>query len=427
MSRARREGTLGLSILGGMGLLLLVTSTWRTAAPPQTYAIRADFITAPGIDRGTAVRYEGKQVGAVADIKLSTTGVQAVLAISDFSSAIPNNAVAEIRQVGFSAPVIELTASGTAAGSVDRQCTAQVANCNRLSGRDGASFVKSLQRTIDLFERYQSPQLYTGLKETLDGASRATADVSRLSQQFGALPQEIRAELRSLSQSAASLSQSIALTAQNAGGAISQVGNTADSLAQGTAQFNAAADRLGQEADRATITSNEYGQLARSLDRLVGQNRRSLQTTLAEFNALSTGLRRTVNTLRPAIAQLETQLDPQQQEQLIGNLEKTMAQAEATTANLRDFSNSLNNNAALGSLQQTIAATRISLASAEKLIAEWGPLLANPEFRRRIKTLVQDLGQFSSTGATLEEQIRLEKSLIPAQRQLPAITPNADR
>jgi phospholipid/cholesterol/gamma-HCH transport system substrate-binding protein len=445
MSRAVREGSVGLMLLAGVGIFIAATLWLRGFTPgSQKYNIMAKFSEAAGIQQGGAVRFRGIRVGKIADIKPNANGVDVLLEISDPTLKIPRNSVAEVSQTGLiGEPVIEIVPQGVVANlspdlakAVDTNCDGNQIVCNNaeMSGRAGASFNELLRRATALVNRYESPELYNSLKKTLDNASQAAADISTLSRKFGDLPESLKKELASLSASANGLTQSLDVTIRNANGVLAKVGTATDKISATTDKFGVTADRIGRTADAATLTAASFGstaadvsRLSKSVEALVTENRQTFNTTLTNFSALSVDLRKTINSLDPTIAKLNTTVAKVNSEGLVSNLEGVLANANKTAANLRDITGSFNNLQTLSSLKETLDSARVTFQNVQKITADLDDITGDPTIRNNIKKLINGLGQLVSTGETLEQQIRLANELEPVQRNLAQSTAELGR
>jgi phospholipid/cholesterol/gamma-HCH transport system substrate-binding protein len=438
MSRAVREGSVGLMLLAGAGLFV-ATSLWLRGFAPgsQKYNIVAKFSEAAGIQQGGAVRFRGIRVGKIADIKPNANGVEVLLEITDPNLKIPSNSVAEVSQTGLiGEPVVEIMPQGEVANFSPDLAKALDSNCDKnqivchnseMSGRAGASFNELLRRTTALVNRYESPEIFNGLKKTLDNSSQAAADISALSKKFGDLPVSVRKELATIASSANSLTQSLDTTVKSANGVVLKAGRATDRIAATTDRFAVTADRISKTADNASTTAADFSKLARSVDALVAENRQTFNTTLGNFNALSVDLRRTVNGLEPTISKLNSTVSKIDSDGLVKNLEATLANANKTVANLQKATASFGDPKTLLALQETLDSARVTFQNAQKITADLDELTGDPQFRNSVKKLVNGLGQLVSSGETLEQQIRLAQELEPVYRNLKESTVELDR
>jgi phospholipid/cholesterol/gamma-HCH transport system substrate-binding protein len=432
MSRAVREGSVGLMILGGLALLF-GTSMWLRGTLPgadnSKYTILAHFDEAAGIQEGGTVRYRGIRVGKIAKIRtdVPNVGVEVALDITEPTVKIPRNAIAEVSQTGLiGEPVIELTTpdkltnASTLAKATEANCDQNQIVCDKaiIKGQAGASFNELLRRTTALVNRYESPEIYNGLKKTLDNASIAAAEIASLSKRFGDLPDSLKKELAVISTSANNLTQSLDSTVKNANGVVTKVGAATDKIAATTDRFGVTADRISKTADNASTTATDLSKLARSVDALVTENRQTFSSTLGNFNALSVDLRRTVNSLEPTIAKLNDTTTRLNSEKLVKDLEAILANANKASANLRDVTASLNDSRTISSLRETLDSARATFQNAQKITADLDELTGDPVFINNIKKLVNGLGNLVDAGDTIERQIRFARELAPVNQTL---------
>jgi phospholipid/cholesterol/gamma-HCH transport system substrate-binding protein len=296
-----------------------------------------------------------------------------------------------------------------------------------MSGRSGASFNELLRRTTALVNRYESPEIFNGLKKTLDNSSQAAADISLLSRKFSELPDSVKKELANISTSANGLTRSLDTTVKSANGVVLKVGTATDKIAATTDRFGVTADRISKTADNASTTAADFSKLAKSVDALVTENRQTFKTTLGNFNALSVDLKRTVNTLQPTLVKLNSTVAKVDSDGLVKNLEATLANANKTVANLQKATAAFGDPKTLATLQQTLDSARITFQNAQKITADLDDLTGDPQFRGSIKKLVNGLGQLVSSGETLEQQIRLAQDLEPVNRNLQKSTAELNR
>jgi phospholipid/cholesterol/gamma-HCH transport system substrate-binding protein len=448
-----REGSVGLMLIAGLGIFIAAALWLRGIGPgSQKYTIMAQFAEAAGIQQGGAVRFRGIRVGKIAAIKPNENGVEVELEITDPNLKIPRNSIAEVSQTGLiGEPVIEImpqekvTLGKDLASAVDSNCDTNTIVCNnaQMPGRSGASFNELLRRATALVNRYESPEIVDGLKKTLANASQAAADISILSKKFGDLPDSIKKELSTVSASANTVTKSLDTTVKNADLAITKVGKATDTITVTANKFGATADKFGTTADQVSKTANgvnttaeDYSKLAKSVDSLIAENRQTFKTTLVSFNALSVDLRKTVNSLDPTIAKLNTTVSKIDSDALAKDLKGVLANANKTTENLRDISGSLNNPTTLEDLRKTLNAARGTFENVQKITSDLDEFTGDPNFRNNIKKLVNGLGQLVSSGETLEQQIKLAQDLEPINQNLAvssaeltrayAISPNLD-
>jgi phospholipid/cholesterol/gamma-HCH transport system substrate-binding protein len=432
MSRAVREGSVGLMILGGLALLF-GTSMWLKGTLPgadsSRYTILAHFDEAAGIQEGGTVRYRGIRVGKIAKIRTDVpgVGVEVALDITEPTVKIPRSAIAEVSQTGLiGEPVIELTTpdklanAATLAKANESNCDKNQIVCDQavIKGQAGASFNELLRRTTALVNRYESPEIYNGLKKTLDNASLAAAEIASLSKRFGDLPDTLKKELAAISTSANNLTQSLDGTVKNANGVVTKVGAATDKIAATTDRFGVTADRISKTADNASTTAADLSKLAKSVDALVTENRQTFSSTLGNFNALSVDLRRTVNSLEPTIAKLNDTTTRLNSEKLVKDLEGTLANANKAAANLQTLTASLNDSKTLSNLRETLDSARATFQNAQKITADLDELTGDPVFINNIKKLVNGLGNLVDAGDTIERQIRLARELEPVNIKL---------
>ncbi|MEB3293326.1 MAG: MlaD family protein [Synechococcales bacterium] len=380
-SRMVREGSVGLLILGSLGLfggLML----WLQGLNPanRSFSVIVDFASVSGIQVGSPVRYQGVPVGRVTEIRPSAKGVEVKVSIAPADLIIPKGAEVSINQASFlgessvdiTSPKSDVTMA-IAAKPLDGNCDKATILCDgsRLSGQPGISTEELIRSTIEFTRTYSHPEFVTNLNQLTRNSSLAAGEIAKLSREM----------------------RSVAKTAQQE---LSTVSRTANVTAE---NFAGTARALSSTADKASLTLTE-------VNGLLINNRGTLVTTLDNLNATSGSLRATMTKLSPA-------LDRVTSGQLIQNLETLSANAALASANLKDASKALNNPANLVLLQQTLDSARATFQNTQKLTSDLDELVGDPKLRNNLRNLINGLSGLVSSTNQLQQQAQVAQVLEP--------------
>jgi phospholipid/cholesterol/gamma-HCH transport system substrate-binding protein len=418
-SRAVREGSVGLMLIAGLGIFGAIFLWLRGLTPgSQNYSVVAQFAEAPGLQTGAAVRFRGIRVGKVTKVEPGANGVEAVMEMDNPNLIVPKDVVVEVSQTGLiGEPVVEITPrSGTAinastvAKPLDSKCDRNLILCNnsKVNGRVGANLNELISKVSKLVDAFNSPEIVRNLNSTLVKTGTAAEDFSRLSKNlnkltndFSTLPKSVESGLNNLSAKANVLTGSIDRTS-------TKFGQTAD-------KFNVTAAEL-------TATAAEYKKLAASVNSLVVENRKTFASTLNNFDKLSVDLRKTVNSVNPSIAKLNTTVSKINSDKLAKDLESLVSNANQTSINLKNITSNLNDPKTVILLQQTLDSARSTFQNTQKITADLDDLTGSPEFRSNLRNLVNGLGKLVSSTEQLEQQAKLAQTIEPLGKSLDLIS-----
>ncbi len=393
-SRIVREGSVGLFILLGVGLLGVIILWLRGLQPGvRSYEVVVEFVNTGGTAVGSPVRFRGVNVGKVTAVKPGPNGVAVTAEITPSTVLIPRNTVIEANQSGFVGEVFvdftprtNLPPAAIASDLLpfEPNCNPDLILCNgdRLPGRIGISYDALIRSTIRLSEVLGNPEL-------IGNVNRATRNTAIAAGSVDQLAKQTRKELATFSQSANSVT-----------GAANQVNRLAANSGQTVTQ-------VSQDVSQAT---NRIGNAADQVSSLVQTNRGTLITTLNDLSQTSRELRVATRSLAPALNRIG-------QGELIQNLETLSANAAQATANLRDFSGAFNNPTNLLVLQQTLDSARVTFQNTQKVTTDLDELTGDPAFRKNLLDLVNGLSKLVSSTQDLEQQVQTAQTLppIPAQ------------
>jgi phospholipid/cholesterol/gamma-HCH transport system substrate-binding protein len=414
-SRAVREGSVGLMLIAGLGVFGAIFLWLRGLTPgSQNYSAIVQFDRAPGLQTGAVVRFRGIRVGKVTKIEPGVNGVEAVMEMDNPNLIVPKDVSVTVSQTGLiGEPVVEITPRSTStlnpntiAKPLDSKCDPNLILCNnaKIDGRVGSSLNELIEKATKLIEVYNNPEVVRNLNNTLIKTGTAAEDFSRLSKNlnkvtndFSGLPKSVETGLNNLSAKANVLTGSIDRTS-------TKFGQTAD-------KFNVTAAEL-------TATAAEYKKLATSVNSLVVENRKTFASTLDNFDKLSVDLRKTVNSVNPSIAKLNTTVSKINSDKLAKDLESVVSNANQTSLNLKNITSNLNDPKTVLLLQQTLDSARSTFQNTQKITADLDDLTGSPEFRSNLRNLVNGLGKLVSSTEQLEQQAKLAQTIEPLSKSL---------
>lgn len=394
--RVLQEGSVGLLILGGVGLLTGLTLWLQgTVWGKKTYSIVVEFPSVSGMQLGAAVRYRGVQVGRITEIQPATNGVDVTLEIAEPNLVIPRNVRIEANQSGFVGETsVDITPQQLLAESVQendpraQDCNSIEILCNgsRVDGNVGVSFEELLRSSQQLADVLSDPtfnnnvnSLFKQVETVTKQAGTALTGVSQLTKDLSGLTGRVQTELGTVSTTAASVS--------------SAADQIRVSTAQLTDQFGSSGTQVTNQLNR---TATQASQLFTNLDNLLTTNRSTVVTLLDNLNQTSNDLRVTVRGLQPIVGKVE-------QGKLLENLEQLSANAAAASANLRDLTTVANNPITLLVLQQTLDSARATFQNAQKITSDLDELTGDPAFRSNLRNLVNGLGNLVSSTEQLQQ------------------------
>ncbi len=392
-SRTVREGSVGLLILLGLGLLGgFILWLQGMQLNKRSYTATVSFANVGGMQDGADVRYRGVNVGSIVAIKPGANGVDVEMEISPADIIIPRNAVIEANQSGLISevsiditPQTQLSPQLVVAQPLDENCDRNLIICDgsRLQGQIGISLDALIRSSTNFATIYGNPKLYANLNTAVNNAARAASEVTQLTRELEVLSKSTRQQLGTFSTAATSVEQAANEISTSSRKTLNQFGTTASQLNATTANVN---------------------RLVNNVDSLVTTNRSTLVTTLNNLNRASEQLQGTFGELSPTLNRLN-------QGQLVQNLETLSANAAEASANLRNASNALNDPNNILVLQQTLDSARVTFANAQKITSDLDELTGDPQFRQNVREIVDGLSGLVSTTQQLEQQVQVTESL----------------
>ncbi len=388
-SRTVREGSVGLLILLGVGLLGgFILWLKGVQLNKRSYKATITFSNVGGIQDGASVRYRGVNIGNVVAIRPGANGVEVEIEISPADIIIPRNAVVEANQSGLISEVsIDITPQNqlapqlVVAKPLDENCDRNLIICDgsQLQGQIGISLDALIRSSTNFATIYGNPELYANLNTAVNNAAKAASQVTQLTRELEVLSKSTRQQLGTFSTAATSVQQAANEISASSSKTITQFGTTAERLNTTTANVN---------------------RLVNNVDSLVTTNRSTLVTTLDNLNQASEQLQVTFKDISPTLNRFN-------QGQLIQNLETLSANAAEASTNLRNASEALNDPNNILVLQQTLDSARVTFANAQKITSDLDELTGDPQFRQNVREIVDGLSGLVSSAQQLEQQVQV--------------------
>ncbi|MBK4732870.1 MCE family protein [Oxynema sp. CENA135] len=435
-SRTLREGSVGLLILGALGLFGgIVLWLKGVTLGPQSYRILVEFANVVGMQEGASVRYRGVKVGRISSIQPGTNGVEVELTISPPDLVMPSEVLIEANQGGLiGETVVDITPlkpvptrSANAPKPLDAQCNSDEIVCarDRLKGQIGVSFDELVRGSIRFTRLFSDPAFFNNLNSLVQNTTAASAEVTQLTRQINVLSQSVQKELTAVSSSTNQSALAIATAARQIGNAAGEFGSIADEIGTSVGeiggaarQFGAIADDIGTSANRLNLTTVEVYRLVSNVNSLVASNRGTLVSTLNNLNQTSEQVRQTIAAIAPTLANVEGQIGGGNFGTLFDNLNtlannaaEVSANAAEASAALREFSSAVGTPTNLLLLQQTLDSARATFQNAQKITSDLDELTGDPTLRENIRNLIESLSDLLSSTQHLEQQTLLAQSL----------------
>lgn len=400
-SRAIREGSVGLFALVGLLVFGGITIWLRGGGwGEKNYQFTVSFPTVDGMQIGAPVRYRGVAVGKIVGLKPSTNKVEATIEISSANLQIPQNVRVQTNRYGLigdaSVDILPLTKLPPEVAQIsplgdDCDSTLIICQDDRLTGENAPDIFASM---IELAEVYSDQAFVNNLNSATKNASVAAASLAKLTDDAAIV-------LRSAQKDISTVTQSATKTATDA------------------SRFIGNADRVvTANGTKITKTVDETSQLVSNLNLLIGSNRAKLVQTIDQINTATSELNKLAINMNTAVGRVNQTLEQTDTQTIVQNLETLTANAAEASSNLRALSNNLNDPTTLVTLQQTLDSARVTFANTQKLTSDLDQLLGDPQLRENIRILINGMSNLVSSADTLDEQIRIAKSLELVQQNL---------
>ncbi|MBW4467848.1 MAG: MCE family protein [Pegethrix bostrychoides GSE-TBD4-15B] len=378
-SRTVREGSVGLLILLGFGVLGGLYIWLQRLNPGQrSFQTTIRFPNIEGMQIGAPVRYRGVVAGRITAIRVSANYAEVDVRITPATVIIPKDITIESKQSGLVGetfiditPNQELPEAALAQKPLAASCDESLIVCNGsyLQGSASITFTELLSSMIRFTDLFSSPEFFGNVQTLTKNFAAAAEGVDTLSGEVTVLSKSVRGELSTLSGSARQSSESI-----------------------------------GRAADQISVTANQFGLTAGELQGLIAENRSTLVRTLDDIDQTVLGVQSIVSALSPAFEDGE----------FAHNLQALSTNAAEASANLRNFSTAVGSSENLLLLQQTLDSARSTFQNAQKITADLDELTGDPNFRQNIQRLVNGLGGLVSSAEDLRQQTQMAQLLAPA-------------
>lgn len=400
-SRAIREGSVGLFALLGLIVFGGITIWLRGGGwGEKNYQFTASFPMVDGMQIGAPVRFRGVTVGKIVGLQPSSNKVEATIEISSESLQIPKNVIVQTNRYGLIGdasvdiiPLAKLPPEVAQFSPLSEDCDPKLVICNgdRLTGENAPDIFASM---IQLAEVYSDQDFIDNLNSATKNASVAAARLAKLTDDAGIV-------LRSAQKDISTVTQSATKTTTDA----SRFINDADRI-------------LTANQTKVIKTVDQTSQLVSNLNLLIGANRAKLVQTVDQINTATSELNKLAVNMNTAVGRVNQTLDQADTQTIVQNLQTLTANAAAASSNLRALSNNLNDPTTLVTLQQTLDSARVTFANTQKLTSDLDELIGDPKLRENIRILINGMSNLVSSADTLDEQIRIAKSLELAQQNL---------
>jgi phospholipid/cholesterol/gamma-HCH transport system substrate-binding protein len=411
-SRAVREGSVGLLLLLGFGIIVGSIAWLRGANLGGTYSLAVELPDALGLDAGSPVKYRGVKVGRVRSLSPQVNGVIAKIEIAPASLTIPRASTVSVTQSGFIGqvelsiqPKANLASGSDKLSPFEPNCDDAVIVCDgdRLTGSVGTNFDELIRATTRLATILGDSQIIDTANTTLKTFSATAKDLSILS----------RGANRTL--------KDVSLAARGFTG-------TSNEAQQQLRQFGTAAKSVTQTVNKVGTqfedTAVDLSNAANQVTGLLQTNRGSLVSTLDNLQEASQDLKVAVKGLSPVISRIE-------KGKLLDNLEALAENGAKASASLKSLTSTVNNPVTLLGLAQTLDSARVTFQNTQKITTDLEQVTGNPKFRENLIRLINGLSKLVSSTETLDRQLtaaRQENSPnqtknTTAESLLPSLSP----
>jgi phospholipid/cholesterol/gamma-HCH transport system substrate-binding protein len=409
-SRTVREGTVGLFAILGLVIFAGITIWLRGAKwGEKSYQIIVDFSDVSGLQLGAPVTYRGVQVGKLIGLQPQSNNVMAILEITSNELRIPRQGVKiQTNRYGLIGeasiditPGIPLSPEAEKINPLDQeQCHPNdqkaliICDQARLTGDTGAQIFSSITQ---LAETYGDPAFLDRFATTII----TEAKLDRLSSDISNLSKTTQKEIKVISRDFSQTSAAITRTANDTSLLVRNINNLLLDNRQNL-------DNTFQEANQLILNANA----------LVTENRQRIEETLIHVNDLSQKLTLLAVNLNESTEQINNTLNNADTEKIVQDIQILTANAAEISENLKEVSETLNDPATLLTLQQTLDSARSTFENAEKITSDLDELLGDPEFREKLRRLVEGLSNLLSSSQQLDQQIQNAQQLETATQAL---------
>lgn len=405
-SRSFREGSVGLFALLGLVLLGGIAIWLRGGGFGQkTYQFTVKFSDVSGLQVGAPVRFRGLTVGKIAAFKPQLDGVEATLEIASAKLLIPSNsAIAASRYGLIGEGSIDITPAATLSEQQMASLSPFPPECNpktatiicdgqQVTGETGSQLVSSLTN----LGKSLSELDINNVNAAVGDIRLATVRLAKLSQELFLLANLTRQQIK------------------GAPKAIQSIERTADNAAKLTENLNSLVLENQGNLNR---TLTDASELMASLNQTVNENRGNLSRTLANVEKTSQELGVLAVGLQTTVGEVNTTLAAADKEKIVKDLEVAIADTAEIAKNLRNVSEKLGDPATILTLQQTLDSARATFENVQKITADVDELTGDPNFRTKLRRLIDGLSTLVSSGQEMERQVQTAQVLDVMSQQL---------
>ncbi|WP_416673218.1 MlaD family protein [Egbenema bharatensis] len=375
-SRTIREGSVGLLILLGLGLLGGLILWIRGFDPTRRgYRFIIEFPNISGMEVGAPVRYRGVSVGQTTAVQPAANAVAVEVEVRPATLVIPKDALIQVIQSGLIGesyvdilPERSLSEAALATAPLATDCDPSLIICSgdRVVGEAGVSFselVGSMTRFTNLFS---DPEIVAEIRTLTRNSASAADGITELSQEMTNLSRSVRQELGQISDATSTT--------------VTSVGQAANSIA---------------------LTAGQ-------VDELITSNRTAIVTTLDSISQTSRDVQLLVSGISPMLTEFE-------ESELLQNLETLSVNAVEASVNLRSLTEAIGDTENLLLLQQTLDSARATFQNAQKITADLDELTGDPVFRDNLRNLVNGLSNLVAASEQLQERTEFAHALNSAE------------
>lgn len=375
-SRTIREGSVGLLILLGLGLLGGLVLWIRGFDPTRRgYRFTVEFPNISGMEIGAPVRYRGVAVGQTTAVRPGANQVAVEIEVKPATLVIPRDSLIQVIQTGLIGetyvdivPAGPVPETAVAVTPLSDQCDSNLVICSgdRLQGEAGVSFselISSFTRFTDLFS---DPEIVAEIRTLTRNSANAADGITELSQEVSVLSRSVRQELGQISDAATTTVTSV-----------------------------------GQAAENIALTADQ-------VDDLIASNRTAIITTLDSISQTSQDVQRLVSSISPMITEFE-------ESELLTNLETLSVNAVEASTNLRALTEAVGDTENILLLQQTLDSARATFQNAQKITADLDELTGDPVFRDNLRNLVNGLSNLVAESEQLHQRTEFAQALDSAE------------
>lgn len=410
-SRTVREGSVGLLILLGLGLLGAFILWLRNInLGTQSYKIIAEFKDASELQIGTPVRYRGVKVGRVTNLEPKLNQVDVSLEIASSSFVIPSDVIIQSNQTGLlNEAYVDIIPKRVAvqgltdANPLSSDCPNTILCDNaRIPGEVGVDITMLVTSLYEFSEMYSNPELYANLNSVAKSTATAAQATTKLTGELSAFLDVTEGQLKGLNTSIQSSLGNLNQTVNQASTSLtSEMSNLSQTVQRDTQKVSEAtiisATSVSRAAEQVTVLSTQ-------VNRLLADNRSSLIQTLENINSTTQQLSGLVEGLSPV-------LNDFQQANIIENLNTVSTNAAEASANLRNLTQAVSDQNNLTLIQETLNSARTTLETLEQISSDVNELTGDPNVRDNIRKLINGLGRLLGSTQQLEQQKNVSQQL----------------